>query len=187
MFMKFVEAAALSVAIAKAGAGGSPDSLRELEKTIANGCGLGPHVADRVKELKRIYEASFEALEEETLKHHPEDERPRIRKFRRDMQQLNACTWHEATIDVSKAQPPDQLPTLLSCSVDDLQFMFRELPPDDLFNELTATALHNRTALIEFASRLMRHCPEARAKLQSEPEKMACSALRFDSVVYDDP
>lgn len=174
MFMMSVEAAALSVALFKSGHQFSVKDLQELNKTITNACGLGPRAVNLVAELREYYRKGFDALEELTFSVN-KDERAREQRYatRQQFELLNKQAQNLTWIDFSRVPPPDRMPTLLSSDVADLRLILVDLPPGELFSDLSKGPALLREQLRNFAAQLMRDSSEARAKLESEPEKLA--------------
>jgi hypothetical protein len=83
---------------------------------------------------------------------------------------LHGLIRHQAYIDVCHAEPADRLPTLLSCSTDDLRFLFQDLPHAP--SGVAAEWARMKADLRAFAIQLMNESPEARAKLLEDPLKL---------------
>jgi hypothetical protein len=83
---------------------------------------------------------------------------------------LNEFQRHQAYIDVARAEPADMLPTLLSCSSDDLRFLFQDLPSG--LSGVSGYWKNAKNDLRVFAVRLMRESTEANVKLLQDLGKL---------------
>jgi hypothetical protein len=140
--------------------------LEKMDELADNGSGLGP----RAKPLLGALLAACDALEKVIEENADERSREGLRHSRNVLRTLSQLERHQAYIDVFRAEPAERLPTLLSCSVSDLDLLFQELPPD--LAEVSKGWQRSKEELRAFAIRLMSESPEARAKLPLEPDKL---------------
>ena len=142
---------------------------KEMEQTVTHGSGLGLRAHDLIQTLTIGCDAMGAEIEKALIGASVNDEAD-IRRTFNTIRTLNQFERHQAYIDVVRAEPADMLPTLLSCSADDLRFLFQDLPPSAA--EASTYWKNVRADLRAFAVRLMRQCAEAKQKLLQDPAKL---------------
>jgi len=143
---------------------------REVEETVNLGSGLGLGARDLLRPLKAGCDALAAQVETAMIAGSPNDESA-IRRHANLLRTLYDFERHQAYIDVSRAEPTDRLPTLLSCSAEDLRFLFQELPPE--LADVSKAWQTSKEELRTFAIQLMHESPEAKSKLLQERGKLA--------------
>jgi hypothetical protein len=153
---------------------GELDKVREqVDETVTNGSGLGARADDLLKMLKAGCDAMAAEIEKALFAVIPnEADRAAIKQNLAERRILNAFMRHQPYIDASHAEPADRLPTLLSCSTDDLRFLFQNFPPGLALAGVAAEWARIKADLRAFAIQLMNEFPEARAKLLEDPLKL---------------
>lgn len=141
---------------------------KEVEEILHLGSGLGSGAHDLLQTLKAGYDALGLLAEKARIDASP-DQAGDIRHYANNIRTLTDLMCHQAYIDVDRAEPANRLPTLLSCSVADLQFLFRDLPglPD-----ISAYWKKTKTELRAFAFWLMQERAEVNVKLIEDPDKL---------------
>jgi hypothetical protein len=148
------------------------DKLRDgVDLNIDSGSGLGTRAHDLLKTLKAGCDAIDTLMENALIQFHTDEASgSAIKQNLSERQILHSIKRHQAYIDVTRAAPDDMLPTLLSCSVEDLRFLFQDLPP--ALSRVSAVWRKTKAGLRAFAIQLMNENPDARAKLLQEPDKL---------------
>jgi hypothetical protein len=170
MLKLFEESVGITIATLKNGGsiaiGKATGLLKEMEELVDHGSGLGSRAHVPLSMLQVGCDALRKIIEENV----DEGNREGLMHAKDIIQRLSQLERHQAYIDVSRAEPTDRLPTLLTCSAEDLRLLFQELPSE--LADVSKAWQKSKEELRTFAIQLMRDSPEAKSKLLQDPEKL---------------
>jgi hypothetical protein len=141
--------------------------LKDFCELGLRGRGIGAVADDRVRQLNAASETLVRAIGESVNG----QMRQIVDEAWAKIKNSNQPYQRRAFTDAFEIEGADRLPSLLSCDIDDLRFLFQELPPE--CTNLLASMRTTTEDLKSFAVQLMHDSSEARMKLQQQPGKLA--------------